>query len=379
MDFPWPSTQAVIQRSLKVALLDAIVSVPFRDAGTTAAIWGNGFSNLSSFTPASPATATACYPLYDRREGYIYPNSATSNTDGLKGALHTLRLDLGKLNALLNDATGKWLKPYGSTVYVYNPAASYTGVVYVQFPLAPIDVTRFPAPVGTVADGDQIRPARAPDRAAGLPGYAVLLANAGTVPQLVGGPDGFTIATNGPLYVWGNFNADGNAGTGSSTLPDSAAEIPALIAADSVTVLSANATFDFRGMSQAMANAAAFTEISAAVIAGLVPTRPGYNNVWSGGVHNLVRFLENWGSSTYRYRGSIAVLYESEVAKSAYHEGYNGYFYSPPTRDIGYHQYLSQGRFPPATPIKRTVRRMNLQDITAATYAAGPQKPPPAN
>ena len=56
-----------------------------------------------------------------------------------------------------------------------------------------------------------IRPARGSDPGASpkLPGYAVLLANAGTVPQLTSGsepPDGFTIATNGLLYVWGNFN-----------------------------------------------------------------------------------------------------------------------------------------------------------------------------
>ena len=98
---------------------------------------------------------------------------------------------------------------------------------------------------------------------------------------------------------------------------------------------------------------------------------PGGN---AGGVHNLVRFLEDW-NGIYRYRGSIAVLFESEVAKGAYHEGHNDMFYKPPTRDIGYHQYLSQGRFPPATPIVRTVRRMNLQDITAAVYNAGPATP----
>jgi hypothetical protein len=295
--------------------------------------------------------------------------------------MHLVRLDLGKLNTLLNDATGKWLKPYGSTVYVYNPALTYTGVVYVQVPLANITATRFPALPGGAADGDQIRPAKAASASAVTPGYAVLLANAKVVPQLAvaGAPDGFTIATNAPLYIWGNFNADGNSATGSDTTPDSTAEVPALIAADAVTVLSANAAFNFQNMATTMGTAATFTEISSAIIAGLVPTHPGYNNVWSGGVHNLVRFLENWGSSTYRYRGSIAVLYESEVANHAYHEGYNGYFYSPPTRDIGYHQYFSQGRFPPGTPIKRTVRRMNLQDISAATYNAGPQKPTAAN
>lgn len=374
---------AKIKRGLKTALLDAIISVPYGDAGSSGTSWGNGFSALKAFTQtATGATNTITYyPIYDRREGYIYPNSATSNTNGLTGAFNVLEIDLGKLNTLLNDTTGLWLMPYGSTTYVYNPATSYTGVVYVQFPLAPINSSRFPAPLGSTADGDQIRPAQAPDNTAGKPGYALLLAHGTKVPQMAGGlPDGFTIATNGPAYIWGHFNADGNSATGSDTLPDGPNEVPALIAADALTVLSPNnATTLFPPMAKTMGSAAAFTEISAAIMAGLVPTHPGYSNVWSGGVHNLVRFLENWGGATYRYRGSIAVLYESEVATHAYHEGYNGYFYQPPTRDLGYHQFLAQGRFPPATPIKRTVRRMNLQDITAATYDAGPQKPPVSN
>src|SRR6185312_5792123 len=226
--------------------------------------WGNGSTNLTAFGATAPATPASYYPIYDRREGYIYPGSATSATNGLKGAMHVLRLDMGKLKALLNDTSGKWLKPYGSTDYVYNPATTYTGVIYVQFPLAPIDSSRFPTPIGTTVDGDQIRICQPATTTS--PGFAVLLANGTSVPQLTGGsPDGFTIATNGPLYIWGNFNADGNSSTGSSTTPDNANEVPALIAADSVTVLSANNSFNFQGMSQGKGSAASFTEISAAI------------------------------------------------------------------------------------------------------------------
>lgn len=399
VDYPSPSTEAVIKRDLKTALLNAIVSIPYRDAGTTGAVWGNGTSALTAYTQTaantpSPALingATAFttalagthYPVYDRREGHDYTTALGDFTTPMQGAMHVLKIDFAKLNALLNDATGLWLRPYGSTVPVYSPAASYTGVVYVQFPLAAINTSRFPSPVGSTADGDMIRPAQRadPSQAAKPPGYAVLVANATSVPQMASGtepPDGFTIATNGLMYLWGHFNADGNSGTGSSTLPDSSAERPALAAADAVTVLSANSTFSFSTMATTTPAAASFTEISAAILTGLVPTQPGTDQIWSGGVHNLVRLLENWGSRNYRFRGSLGVIYESEVGLGEYHEGHNP-FYSPPTRDMGYHQYLSQGRFPPATPIKRTVRRMNLQDITAAQYAAGPSTPPAFN
>jgi hypothetical protein len=208
-----------------------------------------------------------------------------------------------------------------------------------------------------------------------------LVANATSVPQMTLGaepPDGFTIATNSMLYVWGHFNADGSSVTGTSILPDSASERPALIAADAVTVLSANTGFSFSTMASTMSNAANFTEVSAAILTGIIPTRPGTDQIWSGGVHNLVRLLENW-TGDYRFRGSLGVLFENEVAKGKYHEGHNGSFYGAPTRDMGYHQYLSQGRFPPATPINRTIRRMNLKDISETEYNTGPTKPPAFN
>lgn len=392
VDYPSPSTDAVIKRSLKIDLLNAIVAIPYRDAGTTGAVWGNGNSSVSAFTQTAPAgtingasafntsLAGTHYPFYDRREGHLFTTAAGDTTVPMKGAMHVLKIDFVKLNALLNDTTGKWLRPYGSSDYVYNPASRYTGVVYVQFPLAAINTGRFPSPVGSTADGDMIRPAQGPDPTltAKPPGYAVVTANAATVPQLTSGvdvPDGFTIATNGLLYVWGNFNADGNSATGSSILPDSTSERPALIAADAVTVLSASSAIQTIATSKP--SAAAFTEVSAAILTGLIPTRPGTDQIWSGGVHNLVRLLEDW-SVNYRFRGSLGVLFENEVAKGKYNEAHNSY-YDPPTRDMGYHQYLSQGRFPPATPIKRTVRRMNLQDITEAQYNAGPTTPPKFN
>ncbi|HEY8994768.1 MAG TPA: hypothetical protein VIM71_08915 [Lacunisphaera sp.] len=394
IDYPDSTTHlAVIKRSLKIDLLNAIVSIPYRDAGTSGAVWGNGTSAVTAFiqtpptgtiNPGTPTFTTSLagthYPFYDRREGHVYTTASGDSTVPMRGAMHILKIDFAKLNTLLNDASGKWLRPYGSTDYVYNPAARYTGVVYVQFPLAAITTSRFPSPVGSTADGDMIRPAQSPDPSATAktPGYAVMTVNAIAVPQLATGsdiPDGFTIATNGLLYVHGNFNADGNSATGSSILPDSTSERPALIAADAVTVLSTNSAI--QTISTSSPASAGYTEISAAILTGLIPTRPGTDLIWSGGVHNLVRLLESWDDS-YRFRGSLGVLYENEVAKGKYHEGHNS-FYSPPTRDMGYHQYLSQGRFPPATPIKRTVRRMNLQDITEAQYNAGPSTPPKFN
>jgi len=96
--------------------------------------------------------------------------------------------------------------------------------------------------------------------------------------------------------------------------------------------------------------------------------------VWSGGVHNFIRFLEDWGGATYRYRGSLAALFESEVAKGEYHEGYN-YFYSPPTRNMGYHQYLSEGWFLRERAGQALGTAHDLRDIPKSEYDIGPLKP----
>jgi hypothetical protein len=46
---------------------------------------------------------------------------------------------------------------------------------------------------------------------------------------------------------------------------------------------------------------------------------------------------------------------------------------------MGYHQFLSQGWFPPGTPVKRTIRRTNYEDIYKSTYDLTPTAPPAAN
>lgn len=391
-----PLAQQQIKEALKVRLRQVITFVKYRDGGTAGAVWGVGGTNPVNATTsrlvkwqddltAHGGGLEENYAIYDRREGY----SLTANRQmGLKGAFHLLRIDMNRLNALIRDdvaaAAGLWRRPSDGTDC--RPQRCWSGVVYVELPHAGFTASRFPP---ATTDGDMIRPAQGPFYpAAGvvpeMPGYAVALVNAKVLPRMIQDlsrrSDGFSIATNGPLYIVGDYNADGNAGTGSDSAPDTVSlvptatsEIPSLIAADAVTVLSstwitnANA---FRDSVTAKQDASDFTEVSSAIITGLVPTRPNATDpIWSGGVHNLVRYLENWGGSIYRYRGSLCAIYESEVAKGFWYQN-NFPWYDPPTRQMGFHQFLAQGWFPPGTPIKRTVRRMNLSDIYKTEYDA---------
>lgn len=332
--------------------------------------------------------STSLYGIYDRRQGY--QESTTNN--GLEGAHHTVQIDLAAFNTFLNAPASEWVDQTDSSLKVYWPDQSYSGVVYVQIPLLADSVTAVNARKST----DKIRPAVAPTTTAA--GYAVVLRNGGgslaanKLPQLPSNSnlrdDGFTFATNAPVYVVGHYNSDGNSATGSSSAPDTTnvatnKEVPALIAADAVTLLSNGYSEGDMAASARTIPAAAFTEVATGIIAGIVPTRlnssgVGTNNQWAGGVHNFVRFLEDWSGDTYRYRGSVVCLFENEVSTGPWFQSEYTYWYQLPTRDLGYHAYFSGGKFPPGMPVLRTVRKISVADITAAQYASGPPTPPAA-
>src|SRR5690606_34338872 len=143
------------------------------------------------------------------------------------------------------------------------------------------------------------------------------------------------------------------------------------IAADAVTLLSADYKDTDMRDSATTLNSASFTEIATAIITGIVPTKlnssgVGTNDQWAGGVHNFVRFLEDWTGDTYRYRGSIVCLFESEVSDKPWYQSDYVYWYRFPKRDVGYHQYFAGGKFPPGLPVLRTVRRISVADISEA-------------
>ncbi|MDA3959254.1 MAG: hypothetical protein PF961_00565 [Planctomycetota bacterium] len=92
----------------------------------------------------------------------------------------------------------------------------------------------------------------------------------------------------------------------------------------------------------------------------------------SGGPHNLIRYLENWGGDTWHIRGSVVVM---GIAKYTNAEaGWNGNtrtsnetYYSPPTRDMQFNTDLfTRPGQPPFTPfgvkVVRTVQTVNVRD-----------------
>lgn len=261
--------------------------------------------------------------------------------------LETIDVDIGKLRTLVhaNDETN-----WGGTTE-QKPENWWNGIVYVELPT-------------TGAPGsDGIDP--------GINGWGVKLVNGQQIPNPsfahADGVYGMTFATNNVLYVQGHFNADGNSATGSATEPDTGDEPPAALAGDAIMLLSSNWN-DANSAKNQSDRVAAYTEISAAILAGLVPSGEGTGNSYSGGVENFPRFLETWDSSrTIRIRGSIVSLYESEIATEKW--GQSG-VYSAPSRDWGFHSKFAEGYYPPGTPNTRTYRRIDFKDMTGAEFAA---------
>lgn len=247
---------------------------------------------------------------------------------------------------------------------------------------------------------------------------------------------GFSLASNAPIYVIGNYNTDGamvNASNPSnedvmsfdstaSPLPtgidpiskatitiaqtSQINEVPAMVAGDAINILSnswvdtskplKDATihddsFTNSDGSSNLANAdvpvATNTEIAAGFITGNVPTvttvatsdsiaAAAYN--YCGGVENYLRLHEQWNQSPkviLRYRGSMVGLFNSAVATGPWQNTSVGTkTYSAPNRQWGYDNMFGIALdFPPGAPELVSVRRMNYTDINGATFNANKQ------
>jgi hypothetical protein len=171
---------------------------------------------------------------------------------------------------------------------------------------------------------------------------------------------GLAIATENPAYVQGDFNA--NSAGGGFNDPN----VGASLNADAVTLLSDNWN-DMNSFSSPYSTSlrnGVTSYYRVAVLAGVtVPfPQPGGSTSTSvpqdfgtdGGVHNFLRYIENWGGATLNYEGSIVELYYSRQA--------NGTFkccntvYGAPSRGYNFDQdFLNPLLLPPRTPLFRDV------------------------
>jgi len=185
-------------------------------------------------------------------------------------------------------------------------------------------------------------------------------------------PCGLTVASENPVYVQGDYNAPGGALAAAGTVATS-------VAADSVTLLSdsyndvnsfispyLDAGGNFVGRNSVT------TSYRVAIIAGKQvpfanpPGEPQQDFGTDGGLHNFLRYIENWGAATLNYQGSLVSFYYSRQGVGLYK---GAPVYSPPQRIYAFDGNFTQGPqwLPPRTPTLRTVNTTGFSQMLMPT------------
>lgn len=181
---------------------------------------------------------------------------------------------------------------------------------------------------------------------------AVRMANGGTLPT-----QGLTVATPDPIYVLGNYNANGVSLNNGTNVVNA---VPAGLMGDAITILSASWNDSTYTSSTAVGSRpAANTTVNAATLEGIVQSvTVNGNKQYSGGVENFLRLLENWTGDTLTYNGSIIVLFQSRYATNFWQ--IPGNYYNIPTRAWGFDvNFKTQGGLPPIFPSAKAMIRQN--------------------
>jgi hypothetical protein len=150
----------------------------------------------------------------------------------------------------------------------------------------------------------------------------------------------FTVATERPIYVWGNYN------TG--------AWQPAAVVGDAISLLSNSWDDDDHQNPVIVRPGASNTTFYMAILAGHSATPcdwydPGCSGgFYGGGIENYPRFLESWNGRTLTFIGSLVSMHVSQYAVGAW----SGRPYRPPNRDWSFDmRFEDPANLPPGTPV----------------------------
>jgi hypothetical protein len=369
------------------------------DGGTASAITG-------------PATRNNWYPInmYDAREGEFRENQRVTANCSIGGVLNLVEIDVNNLRRWLAGTIGasggntEFVSQNGYVLYfsdrrgmVASPTAGTKNGEYgYEDVINPGSVTG--APDGVLNAGEDVnqngvldiysanflglgfgvaQPGSLPNTAVSCfnaarpnwvsgPRHAVRLVN-GTLGNLPLRPDngqgGFTLASEEPAYVLGNYNAN----AGGFGDPHAAAAV----LADTVTLLSNSwkDTSSFTSPASVAGRGAATSYYRLAIASGknINFPQPAFAGVsqdfgTDGGVHNFLRYLENWGGQTLNYEGSMVSLFYSQYATGVFK--CCGTVYSPPTRAYAFDtNFLDLSKLPPGTPRFRDIVNVGFQQV----------------
>ncbi len=183
---------------------------------------------------------------------------------------------------------------------------------------------------------------------------------------------GLTIVSENPVYVKGDFN------NGGAPTNFSGHHVATSVVADAVTLLSNswNDVNSFISPYTPGGRNATTTTYRFGVVAGKglsfpLPGACGGGGCYQdfgtdGGVHNFLRFLENWSGQSLDYRGSIISFYYNRQAIGVYKCCTT--VYSPPTRGYNFDsEFLTPSLLPPRTPLFRDVNTIGFTQTVLPT------------
>jgi hypothetical protein len=189
------------------------------------------------------------------------------------------------------------------------------------------------------------------------------------------GGGGFTVASEEPAYILGNYNANDASPVPPLSMGDPHAS--SAVIADTVTLLSKNwnneqSMFNPRlaqpppsggasctaSLASAAGNGigrkACSTSYRVAIAAGksipfAQPAGSGNDFGTDGGVHNFLRYLEDWGGQNLNYEGSLVSLYFAQYGVGTFK--CCNMVYNPPNRNYAFDiDFTDPSKMPPGTP-----------------------------
>jgi hypothetical protein len=187
---------------------------------------------------------------------------------------------------------------------------------------------------------------------------------------------GFTVASENPVYVWGDYNTNSTDWAGGV---DQTGYSAAAVIADAVTLLSDDWTDNqstvgtlITTASSTLRNPSHDGYYRLAVAGGKninfpiptysSPSGPSQDFGTDGGLHNFLRYLENWGSQTVHYKGSLVSLYYSTYNTGTFKCCTT--VYGVPSRNYIFDtDFTVPAGLPPGTPLFRDVESLGYRQV----------------
>jgi type II secretory pathway pseudopilin PulG len=202
----------------------------------------------------------------------------------------------------------------------------------------------------------------------------------GNVPTMPSGSGGFTVASENPVYIGGDYNTSAADPMWANPTGTEPAHAAASIVADTVTLLSDNwsdiGSFNNpTDASQRPASSNTYYRVAVSAGKNINFPLPSWSSAQDfgtdGGIHNFLRYIESWSGDTLNYKGSLVSMYYSTYATGTFKCCTS--VYQPPARNYIFDPLFSQPQnLPPGTPMFRDIDNLSYTQTLTPRGASDP-------